>query len=51
LIRDISEQVRVRQERERVFTELERQFQARTNELIQVNQHLAFETGGRKRAE
>lgn len=51
LIRDISEQARVRHARERIHTELERQFQNRTNELIQLNEKLAFETGGRKRAE
>lgn len=51
LIRDISEQVRVRQSRERIYVDLERQYQARTNELIQINQQLAFETGSRKRAE
>lgn len=51
LIRDFREQVRVRQAREQLFTELQRQYQARTNELIQLNQQLGFETGGRKRAE
>ncbi len=51
LIRDISEQIRARQALERIHTDLERQYQARTNELIQINQQLAFETGGRKRAE
>jgi len=51
LVRDISEQVRARQARERLYAELERQYQVRTNELIQINQQLAFETGGRKRAE
>ncbi len=51
LIRDSREQVRVRQAREQLFTELQRQYQARTNELILINQQLGFETGGRKRAE
>jgi diguanylate cyclase (GGDEF)-like protein/PAS domain S-box-containing protein len=50
-IRDISEQAGVRHARDRIHTELERQFQNRTNELIQLNEKLAFETGGRKRAE
>ena len=43
LIRDISEQARVRQAREQLYVELERQYQVRTNELIQMNQKLAFE--------
>ena len=51
LIRDISEQVRVRQARDRIYIDLERQYQVRTTELVKINQQLAFETGGRKRAE
>lgn len=51
LVRDISEQVHARQARERVSANLEHQLQARANELVQLNQQLGFETGGRKRAE
>jgi diguanylate cyclase (GGDEF)-like protein/PAS domain S-box-containing protein len=51
LIRDVSEQAHVRHAREQNHNELERQFKNRTNELIQLNEKLAFESGGRKRSE
>ena len=51
LVRDISEQVRVRLANDRIHADLKRQYQERTNEFIQRSQQLAFETGGRKRAE